>query len=390
MSLIAKWSAARAAAIVIPLVAAMATSGCAGSKRAQRLQRAEIQKRLGALEKPGLLIGEFPLESILDGDTVRVVGLDSSLRLHGLDTEETFKTEGDRRLFEGGWEEYLKEKRGNSKHPVKMATPLGEEAKKFAKHFFEDSPTVRLERDDPMELRDRYGRYLAYVFAKKNNEWVNYDIECVRAGMSPYFMKYGYSKRFHREFVQAEREAREAQLGIWSPDGMHYPDYPERHRWWTARAEFIKQIEDANEGRKDFIVLTHWDSLLRLEKFEGREVTLLGLVSDVRLGDRGPAVAKLGRSGKGNDFALVFFDKDVFGSSQVAQYKGEPVQVKGTVTRYRPRGRDSELQMAVKLPGQIVGRRMEGAAPIIPDDEDDVPRASVQSPEKGRDAAPPP
>ena len=53
----------------------------------------------------------------------------------------------------------------------------------------------------PGEIRDRYDRYLAYVFAEIDGKWVNYNVECVRAGMSPYFMKYGYSQRFHADFV---------------------------------------------------------------------------------------------------------------------------------------------------------------------------------------------
>ena len=53
---------------------------------------------------------------------------------------------------------------------------FGEDGKKFAQGFFEDVRAVRLERDHPGEIRDFYGRYLAYVFAKKNGEWVNYGV----------------------------------------------------------------------------------------------------------------------------------------------------------------------------------------------------------------------
>ena len=65
---------------------------------------------------------------------------------------------------------------------------------------------------------DRYtvgaGRYLAYVMVKKDGNWVNYNIECVRHGFSPYFVKYGRSRRFHREFLEAQKLARDAKLGI--------------------------------------------------------------------------------------------------------------------------------------------------------------------------------
>ena len=73
-----------------------------------------------------------------------------------------------------------------------------------AEAWFKDVDVVRLERDDAQEIRDRYDRYLAYVFAKKHGTWTNYNVEAVRAGMSPYFPKYGTSRRFHAEFVAAE------------------------------------------------------------------------------------------------------------------------------------------------------------------------------------------
>ena len=94
---------------------------------------------------------------------------------------------------------------------------------------------VKLERDHPGEIRDYYGRYLAYVMVKKDGSWVNYNVECVRYGFSPYFVKYGRSRRFHREFVEAQKRAQADQLGIWADGKMHYDDYPERLKWWGER-----------------------------------------------------------------------------------------------------------------------------------------------------------
>ena len=60
----------------------------------RRLQRQEIQQRLRRLETPGLVIGEFTLDdhAVVDGDTIRVAGLRTTLRLLAIDTEETFKS----------------------------------------------------------------------------------------------------------------------------------------------------------------------------------------------------------------------------------------------------------------------------------------------------------
>ena len=339
---------------------ALLLPACQGSKRVRRLQKAEVQKRLRQLETPGLLIGEFPLarRAVVDGDTVKVAGLDTSLRLLAIDTEETFKSEQDRRLYEQGFDEYLKAKRGDSPKPVKVASPLGEDAKKYAEEFFKGVNVVRLERDHPKEIRGRFNRYLAYVFVKRGGEWVNYNIECVRAGMSPYFTKYSYSRRFHDQFVAAQNEAREKGLGIWDPRREHYRDYPERLKWWNARADFIKQFETDAVGKNNFIVLTNWDSLRRLEAHQDKQVVVLATVGDVKIGDRGPTKVMLGRRLLG-DFPLIFFDRDVFGTSNIVRWSGEFVRVTGTVTRYRNKHTNKEeLQIVVSLPGQIEGSRL--------------------------------
>ncbi|RME25915.1 MAG: hypothetical protein D6806_07085 [Deltaproteobacteria bacterium] len=345
----------KAATLIAFLAAALQLTACLGSKRVRRLKRGEIQQVLKRLETPGLVIGEFTLDRnpVVDGDTIRVAGLRTTLRLLAIDTEETFKSEQDRRLYETGFDNYLKLKQGKSKRPVKVATPMGEEAKHFAEEFFKGIHTVRLERDHPKEIRGRYGRYLAYVFARKNGRWVNYNVECVRAGMSPYFTKYSYSRRFHDQFVAAQREAQQARRGIWDPNKEHYRDYPERLEWWNARADFIWQFEQEAMGKDNYIVLTHWDAMRRIEQHLGKEVVMLGLVSDIRLGDKGPTKVLLSRR-IGSDFPLVFFDKDVFGSSGIGRYRGEFVKVRGIVTSWFNKWRKrKELQIIVNTPGQI-------------------------------------
>src|SRR3954447_12750139 len=116
-----KWAAL---AVLAACGASAATTPISSERRTDRKEK---QGTLKNLEKPGLEIGIFPLSSknpIVDGDTVRVQGLENTLRLLGIDTEETFKHEAEKRAYEAGWDDYLKDQRGNSIHPVKMATPL--------------------------------------------------------------------------------------------------------------------------------------------------------------------------------------------------------------------------------------------------------------------------
>ncbi len=345
------------ALLAIALFTVLATSACPPPPTT-RYQRQQAQAALKKLGTPGLVIGEFTLTKVVDGDTVRVDGLDSSLRLVGLDAEETFKNDYDRRGADTDFEEYLSDKR-TGKHPVKAATPVGDAAKEFAKKFFHEHVRVRVERDDPREIRDLYNRYLAYVFVQQNGVWVNYNVECVRAGMSPYFMKYGYSRRFHDEFVAAEAEAKAAHRGVWDPALQHYPDYPERYAWWSARAEFLARFQRQADTDPSFIVLNHWDALTRIEQLEGKEVTVLSAVADVRLGDRGPTKVMLGRR-----FPLIFFDKDVFAASQIADWKGEFIVVKGVVTSYINKyNKRKQLQIVIDRAAQLTLSPIPGLPP---------------------------
>ena len=347
-------------------LAALTLIATCGPRASARYQRQSAQASLKKLGSPGLVIGEFNLTKIVDGDTIRVDGLDSSLRLVGLDAEETFKNDDDRRQADADFHAYLVRKRGDGKRPVKAATPMGDAAKEFAKHFFQGVTRVRLERDDPRELRDRYDRYLAYVFAEKNGRWVNYNVECVRAGMSPYFTKYGHSRRFHDELRAAEAEAKAARRGIWDPTTPHYPDYPERQAWWDARGEFVARFQRQIDADPSFVVLTHWDAMRRIEERVGQEVSILATVGDVRLGDRGPTRVMLSRKMFG-DFPLVFFDKDVFASTGLADWKGEFVVVKGVVTVYQNKHtKKKQVQIVVDRPGQIILSPVPGLTPPAP------------------------
>jgi endonuclease YncB( thermonuclease family) len=343
--------------LAVSLLLAGATVACSTTEDSKRFTRSEASALLKRLEVVTLELGEFPFEgpsAVIDGDTIRVKGLSASLRLLAIDTEETFKKDSERQAFAAGWETYKKTMRGNSPRPVKMATPMGEEAKRFAEAFFEGVTRVRLERDHPGEIRDFYGRYLAYVFANKNGQWVNYNLECVRAGMSPYFTKYGRSRRFHREFLEAQKDAMQARRGIWDPEKMHYDDYDERLRWWAEREAAIARFEkEQAEHPETHVALTRWDAMLKLEQRLGQEVVILGAVQDVRLTENGPSVVKLARN-RSSSFDVVFFDKDVLLNTGVQFKHGEYVQVRGVVQKYRDaRGLD-HLQVQVTLPGQVL------------------------------------
>lgn len=305
-----------------------------------------------ATEQEGLLIGEYRLanEPVIDGDTIRVEGVERSVRLLAIDTEERFHSRADRAAASKDFGRYLRRTRGDAARPQKPGTPMGEEAAKFAEDFFEGAEVVRLERDDPKEIRGHFGRPLAYAFVKKNGRWTSYNVECVRAGMSPYFTKYGYSNRFHNQLTRAEAEARQAQRGIWSPSAQGYGDYDERKAWWNARADFIRAFEHEANRRNDYIVLTQWDALKQLEKNLGQEVTISSTIDKIQH-FKGLVRINLATDDEPG-FSVIFFDKDVFRETGIEDFNGEPVIVRGTVERYE-KGSYRTLQLVVKEPEQV-------------------------------------
>jgi endonuclease YncB( thermonuclease family) len=299
-----------------------------------------------------LQIGTFPLadDPVVDGDTIRVQGIEGSIRLLSIDTEEKLHSQADRAAANENFEEYLQRKRGSAVRPSKTGTPMGEEATGFARSFFADAELVRLERDDPKNIRGHYGRLLAYAFVKKDGRWTSYNVECVRAGMSPYFTKYGYSHRFHNQFSHAEAEARKAQRGIWSPSAEGYGDYEERKAWWNARADFIRAFEHEANARDGYIPLANWDAARRLEDRLDHEVNVLSTVTRIQH-FKGLVRVSLAWT-HGNAFPVIFFDEDVFRQSEIERYKQEPVTVRGTVERYE-KGDYRTLQIVVRSPDQV-------------------------------------
>ena len=117
--------------ILTVIAVAVLAAGCVESRKAQRYSRKQAQESLRKLETPGLVLGEFSLpgNAVVDGDTVKVEGLKTSLRLLAIDTEETFKREKNRRASESDFKQYLADLRKEKQFP-KTGTPMGEEAKK--------------------------------------------------------------------------------------------------------------------------------------------------------------------------------------------------------------------------------------------------------------------
>lgn len=228
-----------------------------------------------------LLIGVYTDFRVVDGDTFRIEGMDRGVRFLNIDTEEVPRGGDAREKLEelrANWPEAYVEERGSSRFPVTMPTPFGWETSEAAKRWFEDVDTIRIERDSDDNVYGFFGRLLGFVFARKNGQWVNYNVECVRMGWSPYYSKYGYSERFHEAFVTAQKEAEHAQHGIWNPAMQHYPDYDERFEWWNRRADAIFAFKQRFHGEETHYFIGRDGEYERLALAKGQRVVVFGAV----------------------------------------------------------------------------------------------------------------
>lgn len=299
----------------------------------------------GALWLPGraraadLTLGEFMLDptgAILDGDTVKVFGLDSSLRLIGIDTEETFKNRADKVAARTDFDAYAKAKRGREPFPVKYGTEAGEEAAAFARKWFRGVQRVRLEYDEPLRKLDVFGRHLVHIFGLKKGRWYHYNVDCVRAGWSPYFMKYGYSERFHEAFEDAQEEAREDGLGIWGDAVEHYPDYDERLPWWTRRAEQLKHFKEAHGDDPRYVMLGVPGAFDRLIAAAGQSRIVFGTMTSDTPPDPLPHLRFFPHMER-TSFSIVTMDKHQMDRLELEKHLGYYVYMDGIVTLYRGR-----------------------------------------------------
>ena len=125
------------------------------------------------------------VERVVDGDTIELDG-GERVRLIGVNTPET-------------------------KHPRKPVEHFGKEASEFTQKLSEGK-RVTLQSDPHSKTKDRFGRTLAYVYLL---DGTLLNIEIVRQGYGHAYTKYPFTKM--GEFRAAEREARDAERGLWAP-----------------------------------------------------------------------------------------------------------------------------------------------------------------------------
>ena len=301
-----------------------------------------------------LVIGTWPasVECVVDADTVRIGEKRQGVRILAVDAEEVFREPKDRKAAEQDFAAYAKAKRGESKYPVKYGTPAGEAAREFVKGLMDGVTHIRLERDAVGDrAKGTYGRLLGHVFLVKPDGDVLLSEALIRAGHSPYFNKYGRSRRFDARLNAAQAEARKAERGIWGKDGpAHYPDYEERVRWWTKRADLVDRWR-AVAAKPDHVTLGAPDADAKLKALIGKEAVVFGVFDRELKVSSGTQRVFLLSHERRRGFPFVVFDPKVAATLDLEELGAWQVTLRGKITLYKERP-----QMVIESPTQISTR----------------------------------
>lgn len=133
----------------------------------------------------------YLVSRVVDGDTIEVVirGQNEKIRLIGIDTPEIVDSRKTVQCFGGEASEKAKSLLGGQK--------------------------IRLEADPSQGDRDKYNRLLRYVFLE---DGTFFNEIMINEGYAHEYTYQSNPYKYQKEFVLAEKEARENNRGLWSPD----------------------------------------------------------------------------------------------------------------------------------------------------------------------------
>ncbi len=144
--------------------------------------------------------GEYAtVERITDGDTFSVIfnGRKEKIRLIGIDTPESRRNN-------------RSEKQGNEENlDQETIIAMGKEAKKFISSLIKKGDRVKLEFD--AQERDRYGRFLCYVYLE-DGRMLN---EVIISEGYAYPLTIAPNVKYEEKFREAFTHARENSKGLW-------------------------------------------------------------------------------------------------------------------------------------------------------------------------------
>lgn len=138
-----------------------------------------------SLDSRGALTGT--VVEVIDGDTtiIQFGSRKETVRFLGVDTPET-------------------------KHPTKPVECWGKEASLHTQHLLPKGTSVFVFRDE--EARDKYGRFLAYVYRSSDNVFINNELVtggwAVPLSITP-------NTAFEAVFAASAYSAQQSRMGLW-------------------------------------------------------------------------------------------------------------------------------------------------------------------------------
>lgn len=137
---------------------------------------------------------EGTVSDVVDGDTIKIVsrGFETPVRLVGIDTPET-------------------------RHPSKPVQCYGPQASAMTKRLLPLGTKVIVRSDPTQDVRDRYARFLGYVFkaGKVLNPENSVNYTLVRTGRAKVYVYGGVRFQPADAYFRAQNRARKANLGLW-------------------------------------------------------------------------------------------------------------------------------------------------------------------------------
>jgi micrococcal nuclease len=236
----------------------------------------------------GTIIKNLKLSKVIDGDTIKIQldDKEESIRFVCLDTEES--------------------QHGSDK-PVTNAGIL---ASKWAKAYFganeQGMPSgdvrvdIEFDTNDPVQVclrkhRDNYGRLLCYVYKTGTQE--NSNLRLVQEGWSPYFVKYGRSRLYHAQFMEAEAHSQGLGTAIWNPDTNadgNRRDYSTLIPWWHMRDSVVQDYRLFGIQGGALSVRVDYDAIVEAAKAVNQITVLCDLQSGINKWTGGGALIYAG------------------------------------------------------------------------------------------------
>lgn len=139
---------------------------------------------------------EVTIDKVIDGDTMKVKlesGFIITVRLLLIDTPEFKFSKIDQQLY-------------------------GFEASEFAKQELKEGDIVYLEFENNELIKDKFDRYLCYLFYMKDGKYLLYNEEIVKVGLA----KMAYilmNRKYYLRISEAQKKAKNDKINIWSIQG---------------------------------------------------------------------------------------------------------------------------------------------------------------------------